>query len=58
MLQEAMIKTANLGGDTTRKSQCTKYKKIALEMGYKKEDFPEEVLNERMQRFDNVLNFS
>ena len=58
LLKKEMLKAANIGGDTTKKEQCAKYKKIAKELGYTKKDFPEDVLNGRMQRFDAVLDFS
>ena len=57
-MKKAMIKAARTGGDTTRRVQCSKYKSIALEMGFKPKDFPEDVKNGRMQRFDKYLNFT
>ena len=53
-----MLKAASTGGDTSRKAQCSEYRKIAANFGFKKKDFPEEVLNGRMQRFDEVLDFT
>ena len=58
LLKEAMEKAARVGGDTTRKTQCTKYKQIARSLGFEDKKFPEEVLNGRMQRFDKYLNFT
>ena len=58
LLKEAMLKTANQGGNTSMKQQCSKYRKIALELGFKEEDFPDDVKNGRMQRFDRYLGFT
>lgn len=57
-LKEAMVTAARNGGDTTRREQCVRYKQIALKLGFTEADFPEEVLNERMQRFDKHLQFT
>jgi len=53
-----MEKIADSGGDTSRQIQCAKYRKIATNLGFKKEDLPIEVVNGRMQRFDGLLNFT
>ena len=53
-----MLKAAETGGDTTKKAQCAKYREIAAKLGYKEEDIPDDVRNGRMQRFDDVLNFT
>ena len=58
LLKKAMLKAASIRGDTTKKAQCAKYKKIAKDLGYKSDDIPEDVINGRMQRFDAVLDFS
>ena len=58
LLKAEMDKLADTGGDTSKKTQCSLYRKIAKKLGYKKEDLPIEVMNRRMQRFDDVLNFS
>ena len=54
VLKTEMIKIANTVGDTSKKAQCSLYRKIANKMGYKKEDLPIEVKNGRLQRFDDV----
>ena len=48
LLKKAMLKTASLGGDTRRKAQCSKYRKIALEQGFTDKDIPEDVRTCRM----------
>ena len=53
-----MIKIASNGGDTSRKIQCCKFRELAYSLGFKKEDIPEEVSNGRMQRFDEILDFT
>ena len=58
LLKKAMLRTAKLGGDTSRKAQCSKYRKIALEEGITSKDIPEDVRTCRMQRFDSYLNFT
>ena len=58
ILKEEMLKIARLGGDTTRRTPCEKYREIALNLKFEEMDIPEEVKGERMQRFDKVLNFS
>ena len=58
LLKKAMLKTAKMGGDTSRKAQCSKYRKIAKEQGFTKDDIPEDVNNCRMQRFDAYLDFT
>ena len=58
LLKAIMLKTAKIGGDTRRKAQCAKYRKIAYELNYMKEDISVDVRNNRMQRFDSILDFS
>ena len=58
LLKEEMLKTASQGGDTSIKRQCSKYRKIALELGFKEEDIPDDVKKGRMQRFDRYLGFT
>ena len=53
-----MIKAAKMGGNTTRREQCSKYRKIALKLGFEEKDIPIDVKNSRMQRFDHILNFT
>ena len=57
LLEKSMLKAANTGGNTSLKRQCSEYRRIAKDLGFKNEDIPEEVRSCRMQRFDAVLDF-
>ena len=58
LLKKSMERAAKIGGSTTKKAQCAKFREIALKLGYKDEDIPQDVRNGRMQRFDEILDFT
>ena len=52
-----MEKAAKIGGSTTKKTQCAKFRDIALQLGYMNKNIPQDVRNGRMQRLE-ILDFT
>ena len=52
-----MEKAAKIGGSTTKKTQCAKYREITLQLGYNNKDIPQDLRNGEMQRLE-ILDFT
>ena len=48
LLKKSIERAAKIGGSTTKKTQCAKFREIALQLGYMNKNIPQDVRNGRM----------